>query len=200
MHAGQSFRHRSIGLTALRLAAVFSIIVGVSLFLFRVAPVNATTVALAFLLAILVIATAWGLIEAIVASLVAVGCLNYFFMQPIGTFTIADPQNWVALFAFLSTAIVAGQLSNYAKQRAREAEARQLEMERLYALSRAILLTDTTRPVAKQIADHIAQVFDCRAVALYDRASGETHRAGPGRHARHRRKAAAGGFAGDLLL
>src|SRR5712691_6493613 len=62
---------------------------------------------------------------------------------------------------------------------AREAPDRQQEMERLYAVSRAILLTDTSQPVAKQIAHQIAQIFQFPAAALYDRNSGEIHRAGP---------------------
>jgi two-component system sensor histidine kinase KdpD len=45
--------------------------------------------------------------------------LNYFFFPPIGAFTIADPQNWVALFAFLATAIIASNLSAAAQARAR---------------------------------------------------------------------------------
>ena len=68
-------------------------------------------------------------------------CFNYFFLPPIGTFTIADPQNWVALFAFLATSLTASQLSARAKRRTKEAIDRQHEMERLYSLSRALLLT-----------------------------------------------------------
>jgi len=145
----------------------------------RVLPVNALTVGFSYLVTILVLATSWGAAEAIVASLLAVASLNFFFMPPVGTFTIADPQNWAALFAFLTTAIVASQLSSHAKQRTLEAVNRQLEMEKLYAPSRAILLTDPAQPTAKQIAHQIAQIFDCRGIALYDRITGETHHAGP---------------------
>ena len=45
------------------------------------------------------------------SSIVAMLCFNFFFLPPVGTFTIADPQNWVALFAFLATALTASQLS-----------------------------------------------------------------------------------------
>src|SRR5205807_3159092 len=75
--------------------------------------------------------------------------------------------------------LIASQLSARAKRRTREAVDRQREMERLYALSRAILLTDATQPVAKQIAHQIAHTFEFSAAALYDRSSGEIHRAGP---------------------
>src|SRR5260370_42543871 len=77
----------------------------------RMVPVNATTVALRMLLAILGIGTKWGLTESIVASIAAMLGFNCFFLPPVGTFTIADPQNWVALLAFLVTAITGSQLS-----------------------------------------------------------------------------------------
>lgn len=94
--------------------------------------VNPTTVALTFLLIILFVATAWGPKPAVLASLLGVACFNFFFLPPVGTFHIADPQNWVALLAFLATAITAGQLSSRAKQRADEATVARQEIERLY--------------------------------------------------------------------
>ena len=51
------------------------------------------------------------------AAIAAVLCFNFFFLPPTGTFTIADPQNWIALVAFLATSIVASQLSGRARQR-----------------------------------------------------------------------------------
>jgi K+-sensing histidine kinase KdpD len=94
--------------------------------------ISSTTVALAFLLIVLFSATGWGIRPAMVASFLAVLCFNYFFLPPVYTWTITDPQNWVALAAFLITAITAGSLSARAKRRAEEAEARRREIERLY--------------------------------------------------------------------
>ena len=169
----------AIGSVSVRLGSVLVTIAAITFICSRLVPVNATTVGFAYLLAILLIATAWGLLEATVGSVAAVLCFNYYFLPPIGTFTIADPQNWVALFAFLATSIIASQLSAHAKRRAEEAVDRRLEMERLYALSRAILLTDINQAAAKQIAHQIAQIFEFPAVALYDRTTGEIHHAGP---------------------
>ncbi|MDQ3181680.1 MAG: PAS domain-containing sensor histidine kinase, partial [Acidobacteriota bacterium] len=84
--------------------------------------VNPITVALAFLLFILFLAAAFGSKPAIISSVLAMFCFNFFFLPPIGTLTIADPQNWVALFAFLVVSLTAGQLSAKAKRRAEEAE------------------------------------------------------------------------------
>src|SRR5215471_18498718 len=79
---------------------------------------SSTTVALAMLLVVLFAATGWGSRPAMLAALLGVACFNFFFLPPFYTFTIADPQNWVALAAFLITALVAGELSERAKRRA----------------------------------------------------------------------------------
>jgi len=99
--------------------------------LFR-SHVNATTVALALLLVVLLVATRYGAKPAVAASLLGVLCFNNFFLPPFGTLTIAAPDNWIALFAFLVTAITVGQLSASAKRRAEEADTGRREIERLY--------------------------------------------------------------------
>ena len=95
--------------------------------------VNAATVSLALLLNVLFIATRWGSLPALAASILAMLCFNFFFLPPFGTFTIAATDNWIALLAFLVTAVTAGQLSARARKRAEEAETGRREIERLYA-------------------------------------------------------------------
>src|SRR5262245_54859468 len=130
--------------------------------------VNPTTIALSYVVVILLIATAWGIAESTTASIAAMICFNFFFLPPVGTLTIADPQNWVALLAFLATAIVASQLSGRAKIRNIEALARQADLERLYALSRALLLSEGSGSRPGVIARHVADAFELRAVGIYD--------------------------------
>jgi two-component system sensor histidine kinase KdpD len=95
--------------------------------------VNAATVSLALLLNVLFIATRWGSLPALFTSILAMLCFNFFFLPPFGTFTIAATDNWIALLAFLVTAVTAGQLSASAKRRAEEAETGRREIGRLYA-------------------------------------------------------------------
>lgn len=95
--------------------------------------VNAATVSLALLLNVLFIATRWGSLPALFTSILAMLFFNFFFLPPLGTFTIAATDNWIALLAFLVTAVTAGQLSASAKRRAVEAETGRREIERLYA-------------------------------------------------------------------
>ena len=173
----RSFLRKSTHLTG-RILIALGLIAAVTFICFRVVPVNATTAGFFYLVAILTIATVGGLVESTIASVVAMLCFNYFFLPPIGTFTIADPQNWVALFTFLATSLTASRLSARAKRRTKEVLERQSEMERLYSLSRALLLADTTRSMATQIVHQIAQVFELPAVALFDRNSAEIYRTG----------------------
>jgi two-component system sensor histidine kinase KdpD len=155
------------------------IVGGITFLYFRLFEVNNVTVALSFVLAVLAIATRWGLVEALIASVAGVLCFNYFFLPPVGTFTIADPQNWVALSAFVVTAVIASQLSANARKQALESTHRQHEMERLYKLSRSLLLLDVHGSLAQEITNSIAQVFELVGVAFYDRTGDRIHRAGP---------------------
>ena len=161
------------------LALSLTIVAATTVICSRVISVNAITAGFAYLLDVLAIATAWGLIEAVLASVVAMLCFNYFFLPPIGQFTIADPQNWVALFSFLATALIASHVSDREKRQAADAKARQRETEQLYALSRFILLTEPSQSAGGQAARHIAEVFECRGVVLYDGQSREFFRGGP---------------------
>jgi two-component system sensor histidine kinase KdpD len=130
--------------------------------------VNPTTAALAYVAVILLVASGWGVVEATAAAVVATVCLNVFFLPPVGTITIADPQNWVALAVFLVTGIVASQLSGRARRRTVEAEARQRDLERLYALSRALLLSPGRPTMAGAIARHVADAFEFPSIAVFD--------------------------------
>lgn len=93
---------------------------------------NSATIAFALLLVILLVATFTGRNPALLASLLAMLGFNYFFLPPVRTWTIAEPQNLVVWAAFTVTAVIAGELSAYAKRRAEEANKGKQEIERLY--------------------------------------------------------------------
>ncbi len=127
---------------------------------------NATTVALTFLLVVLVTAATTRLRVAVMASIAAMLCFNFFFLPPIGTLTIADPQNWVALFVFLAVSLVASNLSATARERAREASARRDELGRLFDLSRDVLLVTGGADAIAVLARYIARRFDLDYVGI----------------------------------
>ncbi len=138
----------------------------------RLVPANSLTVALTLVLAILGVATWWGFTESIAAAVAGVLGLNYFFLPPIGQFTISDPENWVALAVFLLTAITASELSVRARRRAAEAIARSREVERLYTLGQALLLSGSARTAAREIVNSIIRTFEIPAAVFFDQSNG----------------------------
>ncbi|MGH9612915.1 MAG: sensor histidine kinase [Bryobacteraceae bacterium] len=163
-----------------KLFASFAAPIAITAVCYGFLRVNATTVAMLYLLAVLLIAAFYGLLESTVAAITAVVCLNFFFLPPVLTFTIADPQNWVALFVFLATAIVGSQLSSYARKQTSDAWNSKRETEQLYSLSRTILLLDEHASAASQIAGHIVRLFGFKSAVIFERYSASLHGSGDG--------------------
>ena len=128
--------------------------------------VSPTTVALVLLLIVLATATFGRLWIATVTAVTATLTFNFFFLPPLGTLTIADAQNWIALFAFLVVAVIASNLSAAVQARAREAIARRNEVTRLFDLTRDVLLTTETTGAIEALARHVARRFELSRVAI----------------------------------
>ncbi len=112
--------------------------------------INSTEVALALLLLVLLSSTLFGSRAGLAASIAGILSFNFFFLPPFYTLNISGPDNWVAFGAFLITALIAGQLSGYARRRAEESEARQKEIERLYDELKIAFKTATETEALKQ--------------------------------------------------
>jgi len=141
-------------------------VVAATVVLRLIPDISVTTVALALLLIVLGTATVARLRAAIVVSIASVLAFNFFFLPPVGTFTIADPQNWIALFAFLVVAVIASNLSAAAQARTHEAVARRNEVTRLFDLTRDVLLTTETVGAIDALTRHIARRFELTNVAV----------------------------------
>ena len=163
----------------LRVIGACAIVALVIAFYFRVAAVNNTTVALTLLLAIFGISTSWGLLEATIASLVGVLGFNYYFLPPVGTFEVQDPQNWVALTAFLVTSVMASQLSARAKRRTQEAIERRHELEGLFALSQSLLLSGSARTASQDLVSRVVRILGVTTAGFHAKLGHETFRWGP---------------------
>ncbi len=133
----------------------------------RLLHVNPTTVALTLLLYILLLASSWGLRYAVAGSFAAALCFNFFFLPPLGAFTIADTQNWIALLAFLATALIGSNLANQIKTEAAAANSRRHELELLYDFGQRLLSTESTGDMLKEIPQNIVAAFRTRAAAMY---------------------------------
>ena len=136
-------------------------------FYFKQVHVNPTTVGFTFLLAILVVSANWGLRYALLMAVVATLAYNYFFLPPLLHFTIADPQNWVALVVFLITALIASQLSERARREALQSNQRRQEVERLYAFSQQLLLADNVFGLLNSVPAYIVESFGVEGAALF---------------------------------
>src|SRR4029077_1116096 len=161
-------------------AVSLTIVAGITVFFRHARDVNQTTIALALLLAILAVSAVWGMAVSVFMSVVAVLTINYFFLPPIGTFTIADPQNWVALLAFLVTSIMGSQLSARIRKEADEAHQRRREIERLYRFSQKLLAEGNVIQLMNAIPNYIVESFEAGAAELFLPVKDKFYRSGFG--------------------
>jgi two-component system, OmpR family, sensor histidine kinase KdpD len=143
------------------------IVAGITFAYTHVIRVNQTTVALSFLLAILAVSAVWGMAVSVVMSIAAMLTFNFYFLPPTHTFTISDPQNWVALGAFLFTSIMGSQLSARIRKEADEAINRRREIERLYKFSQKLLGEGNVLQLMNAIPDYIVESFEAGAAELF---------------------------------
>ena len=121
----------------------------------------------AYLLVVLPIAIVWGFIEATVASIVAIACLDFFFTQPLFTLYMSDPQDWVALGTFEVLVVAVSRLAGKLRHHAAEMAIQQANVDRLYKMSKELLLLDRGQAVGSQLPGLIVEIFGVDAVALW---------------------------------
>ena len=134
---------------------------GVALLLHQM--VGVASVSLTFLTAVLAVAVVYGLWPALFASFVSVLAYNFFFLPPLYTFTITDPENVVALFFFAVTAVIASNLTARVRAQAITARQRARTTEELYQFSRKLagaanlddLLWATVHQIALMLKVHV---------------------------------------------
>lgn len=169
-------------ITSRIVAHYFVSTLGISLVIwvyFRWLHVNETTVALTFLVLILLVASRWGLRHSIYLSLLSAAAFNFFFLPPVFTFTVRDPRNWVALLAFIISGAIGSRLAEKAKEEAEDARSRQRETEKLYDLSQTMLLAGNTAELLNSMPRRIETIFNLDGVAVYLLAGERTYRSRP---------------------
>lgn len=166
---------RSIDNQILRFAVSAVTVCAIVIVYFRWVHVNPTTVGFTLLLAILAASAAWGLRYAIFMAFLSTAAFNYFFLPPVLRFTIADAQNWVALFTFLITAIIASNLAERARREALQSDQRRREVERLYAFSQQLLVTENIFELLNVIPRYIVESFNVSTAAVFLDSKQETY-------------------------
>jgi two-component system sensor histidine kinase KdpD len=169
---------RKLPILLARYAAALAIVLAITYFYKGSHRFNATTVAFTYLLAILGVSALWGLWVSLFMSFAATFTYNYFFLPPVGTLTIADPQNWVALGTFLATSVLASELSTRARERAAEADRRRHEVERLYKFSQRLLSAGNPIELLNAIPRQIVESFEVGAAALFLSEKQKVYRSG----------------------
>ena len=139
---------------------------------------NSAPVGFLFLLVVVSVAILCGFWQATIVSILACACLDYFFYPPVLVFTIADPQDWVALGAFELSALVVSHVSSREQRSTKEATLQRTSMEQLYELSRSTLLINLHQSPGPQLAQLILRIFGVTGVAIFDASSGKCDRAG----------------------
>jgi two-component system sensor histidine kinase KdpD len=168
----------SVKMQAFRYVVVLIVIVVIRAIGFHL-HVNPTTVAFMFLVAVLLLSAYWGLRYAVAMAIGATAIFNYYFLPPIHTFTIADPQNWVALFAFLVTALVASNLAERARTEAERAQQRRRDVERLYGLSQRLLASENVLELLNALPLYVQETFSTTGVAMVAADHSSVYRSSP---------------------
>lgn len=117
------------------------------------------TISFAYLLIVLALASTRGLYSAILASLIAFFSFDFFLVPPLYTFVVAKFEDLLALFVFLATAIITGQLASALRQRAEQASQRERETHILYDLVRAVNSEEDLAAQLSIIAHAVVNVF-----------------------------------------
>jgi two-component system sensor histidine kinase KdpD len=130
---------------------------------------NSTTAGIVFLVLVVWTATQAGMrLSFYVAALCAV-CFDYFFLPPYHSFTLAGAEEWMAMACFLVSCFIVGRVAERARRESREADRRQADVERLYALSQEMMLCEDAEQLIRELPRLIDRVFSLNGVILYVR-------------------------------
>jgi two-component system sensor histidine kinase KdpD len=124
------------------------------------------SISLVFLMAVLASAIVWGLWPALFACFLSVLAFNFFFIPPLYTFTIADPENVVALFFFLLVAIVVSNLTAATRRQIVSARALARTAAELYAFSRKVAGIGTLDDLLWATAYQVSSMLKLHTVVL----------------------------------
>ena len=152
-------------------AAAVALAFGLSLLLRQFVAVQ--SISLVFLTAVLVSAVAWGLLPSLFACLLSVLTYNFFFIPPLYTFSIGDPENVVALFFFLTVAIIVSNLTAATRRQAMTARSRVKTTAELYAFSRKLAGIGALDDLLWATAYQVSSMLKVRTVLLLPAEYGE---------------------------
>ena len=158
------------------IAMVAAVTIGV---FFIVAEAGVSHGSVIYLTPVVIAASRWGIISAIVAAVGGVLASAFFFYPPLYSFRIIDPHEIVNLILFVFVAVVVSQLASRLKRQLETARQREIDLRDLYAFSRRLAVAFDVSDIHSAIEDHLAAVTQ-RKVVLF--AAARDAAASSGRH------------------
>ena len=155
---------RSLAAGILVAAAAIALITALIYPLKEVVPVVSTGTI--YLLAVLLVASNWGLWLGLPTAVAGALAWNFFHIPPTGNLSIAEGENWVALVVFLVAAGVVSTLAGLARSRAEEAERRSREADLSAEMARLLLGGESVEDSLRAAGHRIAQALELRSVAI----------------------------------
>ena len=155
MREGPQWRHYLIDSVV---AIVSTLLLTGIIYLLHLYP-SIPNISLTYLLIVLALASTRGMFAAVLSALVAFSSFDYFLVPPLYTFTIARFEEWLALFVFLTTAIITGQLASTMRTRAEQASQQARETRILYELVRATNSEEKQERQLNVVARAVVDVF-----------------------------------------
>ena len=133
-----------------------------------------------YLIPVVIAATRWGIVSAVVAAVCGVAASAFFFYPPLYSFRITDPQEVINLILFMFVAVVVSQLATRLKSQLLTARQREIDLSDLYAFSRRLAVAFDVSDIHAAIEDHLASVMQRKVVlfASAREAAGGGQRAG----------------------
>jgi two-component system sensor histidine kinase KdpD len=145
-------------------AGAVGVALGIGLLLKHFVAVQ--SISLVFLTAILASAVAWGLWPSLFSAVVSVLAYNFFFLPPLYTFTVTDPENVIALFFFLVVAVIVSNLTARTRSQILAARLRAKTTAELYAFSRKVAGIGAHDDLLWATAYQISSMLNVRSVLL----------------------------------
>lgn len=133
----------------------------------ELAKAHSTTAGMIFLVVVVVTATQAGLVVSLYGAILCAVSFDYFFLPPVHTLTLAGPQEWVSMFTFAISSLVAGRVAERARRQKEEAEQRREDVERLYLLSQEMMLHEDTAALIRDLPGLLRRVFSLGSVILF---------------------------------
>ena len=163
---------RRTGLAVLPIAAVITL-AATSLGIGLAYLLPQQSVALVYLLSVMLAALAFGVNAGLAVSVLAFLSYNFFFIPPIYTFTIADRQELFALIVFLVVALLTGSLAGRMREGVDAARRRAVTLQALNEFATALTGARDLSTILDALADRAGATIRGHAVILLKSAEGE---------------------------